>query len=117
MLFIGVATICAFTFSAALFYVEKSGETYDPNTKLWIRNVDKTVSPFQSIYSTMWWGVAVRISVSLSSGALKVRFSDAIHVALQTITTVGYGDHYPVTDAGKVIGAAACIIGVMVRQQ
>eukprot|EP01122_Echinamoeba_exundans_P002295 TRINITY_DN12243_c0_g1_i1.p1 TRINITY_DN12243_c0_g1~~TRINITY_DN12243_c0_g1_i1.p1 ORF type:complete len:475 (-),score=50.59 TRINITY_DN12243_c0_g1_i1:21-1322(-) len=88
MLFIGVATICAFTFSAALFYVEKSGEFYDSSTKLWIRNVDKTVSPFQSIYSTMWWGVA-------------------------TITTVGYGDHYPVTDAGKVIGAAACIIGVM----
>lgn len=59
-LFIGVATICAFTFSAALFFVEKTGETYDNERQLWIRNVDKTISPFQSIYGTMWWGVAVR---------------------------------------------------------
>lgn len=42
---------------------------------------------FQSIPETMWWGVA-------------------------TLTTVGYGDVYPVTALGKVLGAVIAIMGV-----
>ncbi|MEM9382603.1 MAG: ion transporter [Planctomycetota bacterium] len=42
---------------------------------------------FQSIPETMWWGVA-------------------------TLTTVGYGDVYPVTAAGKLLGAMVAILGV-----
>lgn len=42
---------------------------------------------FQSIPETMWWGVA-------------------------TLTTVGYGDVYPVTALGKVLGAIIAILGV-----
>lgn len=42
---------------------------------------------FQSIPETMWWGVA-------------------------TLTTVGYGDVYPVTALGKLLGAAIAIMGV-----
>jgi len=42
---------------------------------------------FQSIPETMWWGVA-------------------------TLTTVGYGDVYPVTALGKVLGAVIAILGV-----
>ncbi|MFY0601771.1 MAG: ion transporter [Cyclobacteriaceae bacterium] len=42
---------------------------------------------FSSIPETMWWGVA-------------------------TLTTVGYGDVYPVTGFGKVLGAFIAILGV-----
>ena len=42
---------------------------------------------FRSIPETMWWGVA-------------------------TLTTVGYGDVYPVTPLGKVLGAFIAILGV-----
>ncbi|MEM6569889.1 MAG: ion transporter [Planctomycetota bacterium] len=42
---------------------------------------------FHSIPETMWWGVA-------------------------TLTTVGYGDVYPVTVAGKILGAMVAILGV-----
>ena len=42
---------------------------------------------FSSIPASMWWGVA-------------------------TLTTVGYGDVYPVTSAGRVLGAAIAILGV-----
>lgn len=42
---------------------------------------------FDSIISTMWWGVA-------------------------TLTTVGYGDLYPVTGFGKLLGGVIAILGV-----
>lgn len=42
---------------------------------------------FRSIPATMWWGVA-------------------------TLTTVGYGDVYPITPLGKVLGAFIAILGV-----
>ncbi len=42
---------------------------------------------FKSIPETMWWGVA-------------------------TLTTVGYGDMYPITPLGKLLGAFIAILGV-----
>lgn len=44
---------------------------------------------FSSIPTSMWWGVI-------------------------TLTTIGYGDVYPVTIAGKVIGAGVAILGIAV---
>lgn len=38
---------------------------------------------------------------------------DALWWALVTVTTVGYGDKYPVTNAGRVIGALVILIGVV----
>ena len=42
---------------------------------------------FSSIPAAMWWGIA-------------------------TLTTVGYGDVYPVTPAGKIVGAVIAILGI-----
>jgi voltage-gated potassium channel len=39
-------------------------------------------------------------------------FGDALWWAVSTITTVGYGDHYPVTAAGRAIGIALMMAGV-----
>ena len=39
---------------------------------------------------------------------------DALWWAITTITTVGYGDHYPVTDTGRLIAAALMIGGIAV---
>ena len=47
----------------------------------------KVNDSFQSIPETMWWGVA-------------------------TLTTVGYGDVYPITSAGKALGAVVALLGV-----
>jgi hypothetical protein len=61
-LFVGVVVVCAFFFGAGMYYTEKAGETYDNLRKVWIRDVDGSVSPFQSIYGSMWWGLVVRFS-------------------------------------------------------
>ena len=42
---------------------------------------------FSSIPETMWWGIA-------------------------TLTTVGYGDVYPITSMGKILGGVIAIIGI-----
>ena len=42
---------------------------------------------FSSIPATMWWGVV-------------------------TLTTVGYGDVFPVTGIGKVLGSIIAILGI-----
>lgn len=39
-------------------------------------------------------------------------FSDALWWAVSTVTTVGYGDHYPVTAAGRAVGIVLMITGV-----
>ena len=47
-----------------------------------------------------------------ASGARIVNIGDAMWWAVTTITTVGYGDFYPVTAAGKVIAAALMLTGI-----
>jgi voltage-gated potassium channel len=39
-------------------------------------------------------------------------WGDTVWWALTTLTTVGYGDHVPVTPAGRLIAAAVMIVGV-----
>jgi voltage-gated potassium channel len=41
-------------------------------------------------------------------------FGDALWWSIATVTTVGYGDVYPITAEGKVIASALMIIGIMV---
>lgn len=45
-------------------------------------------------------------------GANITSFGDAIWWAVVTITTVGYGDHYPVTDFGRWIAVGLMICGL-----
>ena len=37
---------------------------------------------------------------------------DALWYALVTIATVGYGDRYPITEPGRLIGSAMILVGV-----
>ena len=41
-------------------------------------------------------------------------WGDALWWSISTMTTVGYGDHVPVTTSGRLIGAAVMVAGVAV---
>lgn len=47
-----------------------------------------------------------------ANGANITSASDALWYTIVTISTVGYGDQFPVTDAGRIIGAGIIVIGV-----
>lgn len=47
-----------------------------------------------------------------ADGANITTASDAIWYTVVTISTVGYGDQYPVTTAGRIIGAFIIVVGV-----
>lgn len=53
----------------------------------------------------------LRLERDVPTGNIKTA-SDALWWSLVTITTVGYGDRYPVTDGGRMVAAVLMIAGV-----
>lgn len=45
-------------------------------------------------------------------GSNVTTFPDAVWWAMETITTVGYGDHYPTTVGGRVVAGALMVLGL-----
>lgn len=68
--------ICVFVFASAIWYVER-GE-WDQSLQCYVRAGEDMCSPFESIPASFYWAVT-------------------------TMTTVGYGDQYPITNMGRVI--------------
>eukprot|EP00743_Colponemidia_sp_Colp-15_P004986 GILK01005372.1.p1 GENE.GILK01005372.1~~GILK01005372.1.p1 ORF type:complete len:421 (-),score=59.44 GILK01005372.1:224-1435(-) len=73
-------------FSSLMYYVERG--TWDSMRNEYVRDNGDS-SPFFSIPATMWY-------------------------TMVTMTTVGYGDMFPVTVAGKIIGTVTMIAGIVV---
>jgi hypothetical protein len=74
--------------SSLLFFAESSGAEFDNVTQTWFYKDNNASSPFESIPATMWCVVV-------------------------TMTTVGYGDMYPRTDWGKLVGAITICMGLV----
>jgi len=84
MMLLFIIVIAMVTFSSFMYYAERG--TYDVHNAFYVR-VDGTKSPFQSIPECFWWCII-------------------------TMTTVGYGDVFPITHVGKIIAALTSIMGI-----
>ena len=67
---------------------------------------------FLILFSLEWASLAILIVEPDAAGANIKTASDALWWAYVSVTTVGYGDLYPVTNAGRVIGTILLAIGV-----
>ncbi|GBG28904.1 Potassium voltage-gated channel protein Shaker [Hondaea fermentalgiana] len=76
---------CVF-FSSGMFFLERGD--FDLDRGVYLRS-DGSESPFQSIPATFWW-------------------------CLVTMTTVGYGDVYPITPGGKLLATVTSLAGILV---
>jgi voltage-gated potassium channel len=47
-----------------------------------------------------------------AEGANLTTYGDAVWWACTTVTTVGYGDHFPITTTGRVVAVALMVIGI-----
>lgn len=81
-----LVSVAVLIFSALLWYAERGVLSADG---AFVRS-DGSVSPFPSIPSTFWWAVV-------------------------TMTTVGYGDTFPVEAGGKVVATVAMFAGAAAR--
>ena len=70
------------------------------------------VTLFLVIVVTEVAGATIYYAESGATGSNIASASDAIWWALVTITTVGYGDRFPVTDQGRVIGGFLLFAGI-----
>lgn len=57
-------------------------------------------------------GTSIAFVEAANPGANIKTGSDAVWWGFVTITTVGYGDHHPVTNAGRIVGMVVMMVGV-----
>ena len=90
LMLVVIVLIGVVIFASLMYYAERGD--WDAATGTWLRKDDYGVvspSPFYSIPAAMWWAVI-------------------------TMTTVGYGDMFPVTALGRAIATIAALSGVLV---
>ncbi len=61
----------------------------------------------------MEFGALAMLAVERGAPGANIKTAqDAIWYVLVTISTVGYGDQYPVTDMGRLVGSLIIVVGV-----
>lgn len=83
-----------------------------------VKGMERVLGPYRGIYVlvlgllTVLTGAGlVLLFESRTSGPI-TSYWDALWWAVTTITTVGYGDTYPLTPAGRVVGMLLMLVGI-----
>jgi voltage-gated potassium channel len=84
-----------------------------------VRGLERILGPYKAAYVLVLWLLTVFTGAGLvllfeeGSGGTINGFWDALWWAVTTITTVGYGDTYPVTFAGRVVAIVVMLVGII----
>ncbi len=81
------------------------------NKKAYIKSIPILIG-VTTILMILIMGAAVLEIERFAPGSHITSSSDAIWWALVTVTTIGYGDVYPVTDEGRVVAAVLIVFGI-----
>ena len=80
--------------------------------RTWVRRYAARVALAATALTWLSAAVAFTLVEDVGEGQRLESFFDALWWSTATISTVGYGDIYPVTTAGRIIGGITMIVGV-----
>ncbi|MEV0881619.1 ion channel [Micromonospora echinofusca] len=86
--------------------------TLSRRTETWARGRLAIYVGVTTLLLVLVSALAVLDAEQSATDANIVSFDDALWWAAVTITTVGYGDHYPVTDAGRFVALGLMVGGI-----
>ena len=75
-------------------------------------NIDLVLLAIIASSIIIFGGIGVYLAEYEHQGANITKISDALWWAVVTITTVGYGDYYPVTTVGRIIAVFIMFSGI-----
>ena len=84
------------------------------------RAMDRFAADPSSVKNAVYVMIVITVGIVLVGGVIVWLFDrrdfpdlgSALWYTLQTVTTVGYGDMYPVTPIGKAVGALTAVLGI-----
>jgi voltage-gated potassium channel Kch len=82
--------------------------------------MDRFAADPASVKNAVYVMIVITVGIVLVGGVIvwvfdRQDFPDlgsALWYTLQTVTTVGYGDHVPTTEIGRIVGAGVMVVGV-----
>jgi voltage-gated potassium channel Kch len=82
--------------------------------------MDRFAADPASVRNALYVMIVITVGIVLVGGVIVWAFDrrdfpdlgSALWYTLQTVTTVGYGDHVPTTEIGRVVGASVMVVGV-----
>jgi len=75
-------------------------------------NVDVVILATLALLIVIFGGIGVYLAEYTHQGAKITNLGDALWWAVVTISTVGYGDFYPVTTVGRIIAVFVMLSGI-----
>lgn len=97
---------------AGIFRVIALGKMAASRERQWLRENALRATALVSLLTWLTSAAAFTVVEDVGTGGRIESFQDSLWWALVTMATVGYGDVYPITTAGRVIAGFTMVVGI-----